>query len=123
MADIVSQVNQFGKTSARILENVQVRIGPDSKTIRAIRKQASDEYNSRPEIVEKREAQKIRIALKNDKNMLNWTMSKQRKGREQGKVDSLKNGQEHLPSVHDAIMREIQKMLQRKTSADSSDDQ
>jgi hypothetical protein len=125
--DIIDQVNaqkQGPREHATLLEPNQVRIGPTRAEIKAFKKQYTDEYNKRPETVEKKEKKKNSeehkkrrrdYAAREDVKLRKKLRAKE--GRMFKKYAKTLN-----PNIHDELMNKVRKDLIGESSSESSEE-
>lgn len=125
--DIIDQVNaqkQGPHEHAALLEPNQVRIGPTRAEIKAFKKQYTDEYNKRPETIEKKEKKKNSeehkkrrrdYAAREDVKLRKKLRAKE--GRMFKKYAKTLN-----PNIHDELMNKVRKDLIGESSTESSEE-
>lgn len=114
--------NQHPLMTVKILENNQVRIGPDRATIKKIKKEYSDEYNSRPETIRKKELNRNNPEVQEKRKAYAARPEVREKKRLKAKEGRLfkRMAKTLTPNVHDDLMARVRNELVQKDERSSS---
>lgn len=132
VVDVVESITihseELARTSSRpilkamALENTQVRIGPDRATIKKIKKEYCDEYNSRPETIRKKELNRNNPDIQKKRQEYAARPEVREKKRLKAKEGRLfkRMAKSLTPTVHDELMSRVRSELHQNDEKSSS---